>query len=104
LLLDTKLVPILGYKRSKIHSDFADRVAYGQGAAGKLQSFGFKLVLLSSCEGLPLVYNLVPANTDERLAAESVLYEVNDVIFSLTEASSVPIGRLPWLTKLEIAS
>lgn len=78
LLLDTKPVPVVGYKRSKHHSDFAGRADYGHCAARHLAYFGFKLVLLSTCDGLPLVYNLVPANTDERLAAESVLYEVND--------------------------
>lgn len=78
LLLDTKPVPVLGYKRSKSHSDFAGRAGYGQCAARKLQYFGFKLVLLSTCDGLPVLYDLVPANTDERLAADSVLYQVAD--------------------------
>ncbi|WP_255449159.1 MULTISPECIES: hypothetical protein [Nostocaceae] len=35
--------------------------------------FGYKLVLISTLSGIPLVYSLVPASTDERLAAESVL-------------------------------
>ncbi len=78
LLLDTKPVPVVGYKRSKTHSDFAGYAGYGQCAARKLHYFGFKLVLLSTCDGLPVVYDLVAANTDERLAAESVLYRVND--------------------------
>jgi hypothetical protein len=78
LLLDTKPVPVLGYKRSKHHSDFAGRAGYGQCAARNLHYFGFKLVVLSTCDGLPIVYDLVPANTDERLAAESVLYRVTD--------------------------
>lgn len=78
LLLDTKPVPVLGYKRSKSHSAFAGRADYGQCAARKLHYFGFKLVLLSTCDGLPVVYDLVPANTDERCAAESVLYQVAD--------------------------
>ena len=78
LLLDTKPVPVLGAKRSKKHSDFAGRADYGQCAARHLHYFGFNLVLLSTCAGLPIVYDLVPANTDERLAAESVLYRVND--------------------------
>jgi len=32
----------------------------------------------STCDGLPLMYNLVPANMDEPLAAESVLHSVNE--------------------------
>lgn len=78
LLLDTKPVPVLSYKRRKSHSEFAGRANYGHCAARQLNYFGFKLVLLSTCDGLPLTYNLVPANMDERLAAESVLYTVNE--------------------------
>lgn len=35
--------------------------------------FGYKLVRLSTLSGIPLLDSLVPASTDERLAAESVL-------------------------------
>ena len=80
LLLDTKPIPVLGYKRAKTHSDFAGHAGYGQCAARHLHYFGFKLVLLSTCDGLPIVYNLVSANRDERLAAESVLYQVTDCV------------------------
>ena len=31
---------------------------------------------LTTLEGLPLVYDLVPANTDERVATETVLLQV----------------------------
>ena len=51
---------------------------YGQCTARKLHYFGFKLVMLSTLDGLPVLYDLVPANTDERLAAETVLYRVAD--------------------------
>jgi len=78
LLLDTKPVPVLSYKRDKKHSQFAGRANYGHCAARKLNYFGFKLVMLCCMRGVPLVYNLVPANTDERLAAESVLDQVTD--------------------------
>ena len=78
LLLVTKPVPVLGYKRTKSRSEFAGRADYGQCAARNLHYFGFKLVLLSTCDGLPVLYDLVPANTDERLAAESVLDQVAD--------------------------
>jgi hypothetical protein len=74
LLLDTKPVPVMGYKRSKKRSDFAGRAGYGYCAGRNLKYFGYKLVALSTFEGIPVVYDLVPANTDERLAAESVLY------------------------------
>ena len=83
LLLDTKPVPVLGYKRSKTHSDFAGRAAYGVCASRNLKYFGFKLVLLCTLEGIPVAFELVPANTDERAAAEEVLaYVWNCDIYS----------------------
>ena len=73
LLLDTKPVPVLGYKRSKRHSDFAGVASYGVCASRNLKYYGFKLVMLTTMDGMPLVYELVPANSDERAAAEEVL-------------------------------
>ncbi len=78
LLVDTKPVPVLGYKRGKAHSDFAGSAGYGYCAARKLNYFGYKLVMLTTLDGLPLVYDLVSANTDERDAAEVVLQRVKD--------------------------
>jgi len=78
LLVDTKPIPVMGYKRSKSHSDFAGSAAYGHCAARNLNYFGYKLVMLTTLDGLPVVYDLVPANTDEREAAEVVLQRVKD--------------------------
>ena len=38
-----------------------------------MKYFGYKLVMLSNLKGLPLAYDLVTANTDERVAVEGVL-------------------------------
>jgi hypothetical protein len=72
-LLDTKPVPVMGYKRDKRHSDFLGQADYGVCVSRNLKYFGFKLVLLSTLEGVPVAFELVPANTDERPAAEEVL-------------------------------
>lgn len=72
-LLDTKPVPVVGYKRNKRHSDFVGSAAYGVCVSRKLKYFGYKLVMLSTLDGIPVAYELVPANTDERVAAETVL-------------------------------
>ena len=72
-LLDTKPVPVVGYRRSKKHSDFYGSATYGYCASKKMHYFGYKLVAISTLEGLPLLYDLVPANTDERKAAETLL-------------------------------
>jgi hypothetical protein len=72
-LLDTKPVPVLGYKRDKSQSDFAGRANYGRCASRNLQYFGYKLVTVTTLNGIPIVYDLVPANTDDRVAAEVVI-------------------------------
>ena len=72
LLLDTKPVPVMGYKRS----GFANRAGYGVYVSRNLMYFGYKLVTLSNFHGIPVVYELVAPNSDERLAAESVLYAI----------------------------
>jgi len=77
-LMDTKPVPVVGFKRSKRHSDFAGSATYGYCASRNLHYFGYKLVTLSTLDGVPVVYELVPANTDERVAAETVLAHVHN--------------------------
>jgi hypothetical protein len=72
-LLDTKPVPVVGYKRSKRNSDFAGSASYGKCASRNLQYFGYKLVTITTLSGIPVVYDLVPANLDERLAAEAII-------------------------------
>jgi hypothetical protein len=72
-LLDTKPVPVVGYKRSKRHSDFVGSANYGVCASRSLIYFGYKLVAITSLKGIPMIYDLVPANLDERQAAEAVI-------------------------------
>lgn len=76
-LLDTKPIPVIGYRRSKKRSDFLGSADYGYCASKKMYYFGYKLVTITSLEGLPLVYDLVPANTDERQAAEALLDQLS---------------------------
>ena len=72
-LLDTKPIPVVGYKRSKSKSDFAGEAGYGYCSSRRLYYWGYKLVMLTTLEGLPIIYDLVSANSDERQAAETVL-------------------------------
>src|SRR5690349_21198563 len=82
-LLDTKPIPVVGYKRWKAHSDFAGQADYGHCVSRNLKYFGYKLVVLSTLQGIPVVYDRVPANLDERLAAEAVIdYLTNSDIFA----------------------
>jgi len=77
-ILDTKPVPVLSYKRSKKHSDFAGSANYGYCASRNMKYFGYKLVMLCTLDGIPAVYELVPANTDERAGADTVLPHVRN--------------------------
>lgn len=72
-LVDTKPLPVIGYKRRKNRSDFAATAAYGVCVSRHLKYFGYKLVLLCTLEGTPVLYDLVAASTDERVAAAQVL-------------------------------
>lgn len=72
-LLDTKPVPVVGVKRSNRHSDFAGSASYGHCPSRSMKYFGYKLVAITTFSGIPVVYELVPAHTDEREAAEAVL-------------------------------
>ena len=75
-VVDTKPIPVVGYRRSKKHSDFDGSAGYGYCAARKMKYFGYKLVVLSTLRGIPVAYELVSANTDERKAVEGVLQMV----------------------------
>ncbi|WP_315785076.1 hypothetical protein [Fischerella sp. JS2] len=65
-IVDTKPLPVLGLKRDKRYSDFAGNAAPSWCAAREMRDFGYnKLVMLSIWNGVPISYDIVPANTDE---------------------------------------
>jgi len=72
-LLDTTPVPVVGYRRDKSQSHFQSSADYGYCAARRMKYFGFKLVMLTTLDGTPFSFELVPANTDERQAADEIL-------------------------------
>jgi len=72
-VLDTETVPVVGYKRPKNRSDFLGSAEYGYCKSKDLHYWGYKLVMLITTYGIPVAFELVPANTDERDAAEEVL-------------------------------
>jgi hypothetical protein len=76
-LLDTKPIPVVGYRRNKQRSDFLGSATYGYCASKKMYYFGYKLVTISTLSGIPLIYDLVPAHTDERQAAETLLTQLS---------------------------
>jgi len=63
----------VGYRRDKSHSDFRGSADYGYCAARRMKYYGYKLVMLTTLDGTPYAFELVPANTDEREAADEIL-------------------------------
>lgn len=78
VILDTKPIPVMGYTRPKTRSDFAGSASYGYCASRKLHYFGYKLVMLTTLDGIPVAYDLVPAHTDERAAANEILDQITN--------------------------
>jgi len=78
VILDTKPFPVVGYTRSKCRSDFAGNAIYGYCASHKLAYFSYKLVMLSTLDSILVAYDLVPAHTDERAAADTILNLVSN--------------------------
>lgn len=72
-LQDTTPVVAVGYRRDKSHSDFRGSAAYGYCPARRMKYYGYKLVMLTTVEGIPYAFELVPANTDDRVAADEIL-------------------------------
>lgn len=72
-LLDTTPVVVVGYRRDKSHSDFRCSADYGYCAARRMKYFGYKLIMLTTLDGTPYSFELIPANTDERDAADEIL-------------------------------
>lgn len=72
-LLDTTPVIAVGYRRDKSQSDFRGSADYGYCSARRLKYFGYKLVMLTTLDGTPYAFELVPAHTDERDAADEIL-------------------------------
>jgi len=75
-ILDTAPVPVVGYKRSKKHSTFYN-AGYGYCPSKKPHYWRYKLVLLVTADGIPVAFELVPANTDERDVAEGMTHSAN---------------------------
>jgi len=72
-LLDSTPVPVVGYRRDKSHSHFRGSADYGYCAARRMKYYGYKLVMLTTLNGTPYRFELVPADTDERVAADEIL-------------------------------
>jgi hypothetical protein len=75
-LLDSTPVPCGNSRETVKRSDFAGHAAYGYCASHSRYFWGFRLYLLCASDGMPIAFELAPANTPERQVAAEMLARV----------------------------
>jgi hypothetical protein len=75
-LLDSTPVPCGASRETVKRSDFAGHAAYGYCASHSRYFWGFRLYLLCATDGMPIAFELAPANTPEREVAAEMLRRV----------------------------
>jgi len=76
-LLDSTPVPCAHSRETVKRSEFAGYAAYGWCAAHSRYFWGFRLYLLCAPDGMPIGFELAPANAPEREVAETILERVD---------------------------
>jgi hypothetical protein len=76
-LLDSTPVPCAASRETVKRSDFAGSAAYGYCRSHSRYFWGFRLMLLCAPDGMPIAFDLFPANTPERDAAAEILRRVD---------------------------
>ena len=75
-LLDSTPVPCGTSRETVKRSDFAGHAAYGYCASHSRYFWGFRLYLLCASDGMPIAFELAPANAPEREVAAEMLRRV----------------------------
>jgi hypothetical protein len=75
-LLDSTPVPCAASRETVKRSEFAGHAAYGYCASHSRYFWGFRLYLLCATDGMPIAFELAPANTPERQVAAELLRRV----------------------------
>ena len=75
-LLDSTPVPCGASRETVKRSAFAGHAAYGYCASHSRYFWGFRLYLLCASDGMPIAFELAPANTPERDVAAEMLARV----------------------------
>ena len=76
-LLDSTPVPCGQSREAVKRSDFAGHAAYGYCASHSRHFWGFRLYLLCASDGMPIAFELAPANVGEREVAAEMLRRVD---------------------------
>jgi hypothetical protein len=75
-LLDSTPVPCAASKQTVKRTDFAGHGSYGYCASHSRYFWGFRLYLLLAADGMPIAFELAPANAPEREVAAEMLRRV----------------------------
>lgn len=75
-LVDATPVPTGQSRETVKRSEFAGHAAYGYCAAHSRHFWGFKLYLLAASDGMPIAFELAPANAPEREVVAEMLRRV----------------------------
>ncbi|MGH2783103.1 MAG: IS982 family transposase [Thermoleophilaceae bacterium] len=75
-LIDATPVPCGQSRETVKRSEFAGHAAYGYCAAHSRHFWGFKLYLLCASDGMPIAFELAPANVPEREVCAQMLESV----------------------------
>lgn len=75
-LLDSTPVPCAQSRETVKRSEFAGHAAYGWCASHSRYFWGFRLYLLCASDGMPICFELAPANASEREVAREMLARV----------------------------
>jgi Transposase DDE domain len=76
-LLDSTPVPVGASRETVKRSDFAGYAGYGYCASHSRYFWGFRLYLLCAPDGMPIAFELAPANAPEREVAAEMLERVD---------------------------
>ena len=75
-LLDSTPIPCGTSRQTVKRSEFAGHAAYGYCASHSRYFWGFRLYLLCASDGMPIAFELAPANAPEREVAAELLARV----------------------------
>ena len=75
-MLDSTPVPCGSSRETAKRSDFAGQAAYGYCASHSRYFWGFRLYLLCASDGMPIAFELAPANAPERQVAAEMLRNI----------------------------
>lgn len=76
-LLDSTPVPVGASRETVTRSEFAGHAAYGYCTSHSRYFWGFRLYLLCASDGMPIAFELAPANAPEREVAAEMLRRVS---------------------------